>query len=281
MDESPEEPKAGAPVWVVTFADLMSLLLCFFVLLLSFSEVDAQRFRQIAGEMSKAFGVQREAPILERFASNSVLDRVTINPPEPISAHPLSEPQPPTAPQPEPSPEKVAETAEKVTKILAEPIRSGRVQVQKGDDRVTIRIEEQGTFASGAADVTTDFDQLLRNMSEVFAAVPGTIAVEGHTDNVPIRTERFRSNWDLSAARAASVANVLLDSGAVDPGRLMVKGMADTRPRTDNLTPENRARNRRVEIIVDLRPSSARESEPSSSLRALRDQGLPRTPGTP
>lgn len=271
-EEAPEETKSGAPVWVVTFADLMSLLLCFFVLLLSFSEIDAQRFRQIAGEMSKAFGVQREAPILERFASTSVLERVALNPPEPVSAHPLSEPQPQT--QPDPSPEKVADTADKVNKILAEPIRAGRVQVQKGDDRVVIRIEEQASFPSGSAEINADFARLLQEMSTVFAAVPGTIAIEGHTDNVPIRTERFRSNWDLSAARAAAVANALLDNGAVEPGRLIVKGMADTRPRTDNLTPENRARNRRVEIIVDLRSSSAREREQESSLRTLLEQDL-------
>lgn len=84
MDELPEEEKPGIPAWVVTFADLMSLLMCFFVLLLSFSEIDAQKFKQIAGELSKAFGVQRDVPALEIPKGTSpIFDKFSPAPPEP------------------------------------------------------------------------------------------------------------------------------------------------------------------------------------------------------
>jgi chemotaxis protein MotB len=86
----------------------------------------------------------------------------------------------------------------------------------------------------------------------VVGQLPGEIIVEGHTDDIPINTARFHSNWDLSAARASSVANGLLATGAVEAGRLKVQGYAETRPRASNEWPETRALNRRVEIIVDL-----------------------------
>ena len=89
-------------------------------------------------------------------------------------------------------------------------------------------------------------------MAEVIEGIPGDLTIEGHTDNVPIRTDRFYSNWDLSAARAAAVANVLVARDQVEPTRLSVTGLADTEPRVENTSAENRARNRRVEIIIDL-----------------------------
>jgi len=92
----------------------------------------------------------------------------------------------------------------------------------------------------------------LGDIGDSLAQVPGRISIEGHTDNIPMRSARYASNWDLSAARAASVANALLAKGAVAMDRLRISGLAETRPVQDNLTPENRAQNRRVEIVVDL-----------------------------
>ena len=285
MDELPEEEKPGIPAWVVTFADLMSLLMCFFVLLLSFSEIDAQKFKQIAGELSKAFGVQRDVPVLEiPMGTSPVFDTFSPAPPEPTVVNEVRQTTSEQAPElatlhsqieqqvDQEIERQMQETTAQVARVLDEAIRDGRVQLSRNEDehRIVIRIEERGSFPSGSADVTWEFEDLLLDMADVFADIPGDLTIEGHTDDVPIRSERFQSNWDLSAVRAASVANVLLESGAVVPERLVVKGLADTQPRAANDSVENRALNRRVEIIIDL---SGPMEEEVARLRELIETG--------
>lgn len=265
MDELPEEEKAGIPAWVVTFADLMSLLMCFFVLLLSFSEIDAQKFKQIAGELSKAFGVQREVPVLEvPMGTSPIFDQFSPAPPEPTVLNEVK--QTTTEKQPEletlKSPTDVAvesaiqeeleKTLEQVRSVLETAIEDGRVNLIQDNHRIIVRVEEKGAFPSGSADLTWEFEGLLLEMADILVQIPGKLTIEGHTDDVPIRTQRFYSNWDLSAARAAAVANALLAEGNLKPARLAVTGLAYTEPRVPNTSSENRAKNRRVEIIIDL-----------------------------
>jgi chemotaxis protein MotB len=265
MDELPEEEKAGIPAWVVTFADLMSLLMCFFVLLLSFSEIDAQKFKQIAGELSKAFGVQREVPVLEvPMGTSPIFDQFSPAPPEPTVVNEVK--QTTTDEQPEletlKSPTDVAvesaiqeeleKTLEQVRSVLETAIEDGRVNLIQDNHRIIVRVEEKGAFPSGSADLTWEFEGLLLEMADILVEIPGKLTIEGHTDDVPIRTQRFYSNWDLSAARAAAVANALLAEGNLKPARLAVTGLAYTEPRVPNTSSENRAKNRRVEIIIDL-----------------------------
>ncbi|MDC8454352.1 MotB family protein [Marinobacter sp. DS40M6] len=265
MDELPEEEKAGIPAWVVTFADLMSLLMCFFVLLLSFSEIDAQKFKQIAGELSKAFGVQREVPVLEiPMGTSPIFDQFSPAPPEPTVLNEVK--QTTTEKQPEletlKSPtdvaveaaiqEEIDNTLEQVQSVLEPAIKDGRVNVSLEQQRIVIRVEEKGAFPSGSADLTWEFEGLLLEMADILVEIPGKLTIEGHTDDVPIRTQRFYSNWDLSAARAAAVANALLAEGRLEPARLAVTGLASTEPRVPNTSSENRTKNRRVEIIIDL-----------------------------
>ena len=265
MDELPEEEKAGIPAWVVTFADLMSLLMCFFVLLLSFSEIDAQKFKQIAGELSKAFGVQREVPVLEvPMGTSPIFDQFSPAPPEPTVVNEVK--QTTTDEQPEletlKSPTDVAvesaiqeeleKTLEQVRSVLETAIEDGRVNLIQDNHRIIVRVEEKGAFPSGSADLTWEFEGLLLEMADILVQIPGKLTIEGHTDDVPIRTQRFYSNWDLSAARAAAVANALLAEGNLKPARLAVTGLAYTEPRVPNTSSENRAKKRRVEIIIDL-----------------------------
>jgi len=265
MDELPEEEKRAIPAWVVTFADLMSLLMCFFVLLLSFSEIDAQKFKQIAGELSKAFGVQREIPALEiPMGTSPIFDQFSPAPPEPTVVNEIrqtttdQQPQLQTLKSPteqavqDALQEQIDANMAEILEVLEPAIIDGRINVSEDQRRIVIRVEEKGSFPSGSAQLTWEFEGLLLEMAQVLADMPGDLAVEGHTDNIPIRTERFFSNWDLSAARAAAVANVLLARDQVSPERLRVTGLADTRPRVANSTADNRAKNRRVEIIIDL-----------------------------
>ncbi|MDX5329268.1 MAG: flagellar motor protein MotB [Marinobacter sp.] len=279
MDELPEEEKRAIPAWVVTFADLMSLLMCFFVLLLSFSEIDAQKFKQIAGELSKAFGVQREIPALEiPMGTSPIFDKFSPAPPEPTVVNEIrqttTDQQPQLQTLNDPTEQAVQDAIQEqmdanlaeILEVLEPAIMDGRINVSEDQRRIVIRVEEKGSFPSGSAQLTWEFEGLLLDMAEVLADMPGDLAVEGHTDNIPIRTERFFSNWDLSAARAAAVANVLLARDQVSPERLRVTGLADTRPRVANTTADNRAKNRRVEIIIDL---SAPLEEQEIRLREL------------
>lgn len=269
MDLPEEEDKPGIPAWVVTFADLMSLLMCFFVLLLSFSEIDAMKFKQIAGELSKAFGVQRDVPVLEiPMGTSPIFDKFSPGKPEPTPIDQVRQQTSEELPQLDTLraeleaelEQKVAATTEKqvqfnmqaIKDVLEQELIDGRLQMEQDRKRVIIRIEERGSFQSGSAVMTEDFEEILFRISEVLSQLPGEITVEGHTDDIPISTPRFNSNWDLSAARASSVANALLATGAVEAQRLKVQGYADTRPRASNEWPETRALNRRVEIVVDL-----------------------------
>ena len=285
MEEFPEEEKPGIPAWVVTFADLMSLLLCFFVLLLSFSEIDAQKFKRVAGELSAAFGVQRDVPAEEiPMGTSLIFDNFSSAPPDPTVINEIK--QATTDQKPEldtlrgavdsatetAEQEKIQVQLEQLRKVLAPALNDGHRAVTQNQYRIVIRVEEKGSFPSGSAKLTREFQSLLLEMAEVLASIPGKLTIEGHTDDVPIRTDRFFSNWDLSAARAASVANALLTSGTVEPNRLAVKGLAYTAPRVDNVSAENRAKNRRVEIIINL---SGPQEEQELQLRDIIAGQLP------
>ncbi|WP_372973013.1 MotB family protein [Marinobacter sp.] len=278
MDELPEEESTGTPAWVVTFADLMSLLMCFFVLLLSFSEIDAMKFKQIAQEMAKAFGVQREIPAVEIPQGTSpVFQHFTPGKPDPTDLdevrqsttrkEPFLEREPATQPSEQTTNERVVQYAELFKNALREEIASGQLEVrtQSGKRQIVMRIEERGSFPSGSAELTFAMVDLLYRMGKVLTDIPGDLTVEGHTDNIPIRSGRYESNWNLSADRAAAVANALIEAGPLDETRFRVMGLASTRSRQPNSTPENRALNRRVEIIVDL------SDEPSETPTTLED----------
>lgn len=288
MEEPQEEPRS-TPAWVVTFADLMSLLMCFFVLLLSFAEIDAMKFKQISQSLEQAFGVQREVPALEiPMGTSPIFDKFSPGIPKPT---PLDEVRQTTTQQ---DPRLQTFSAEAIKAIeqavqrqmdraaaevatdLAKEIESGLLQLEQGPERLVIRIEERGSFGSGSADMTPQFLLILSRMADTLAKIPGEISVEGHTDNIPIRTARFQSNWDLSAARAASVANTLLAKGTVTSDRLRIQGHAETRPIADNDTPENRALNRRVEIVIDLSgPIDEHVTEMINLIEAGRANELP------
>lgn len=264
MSDDADEDKASIPAWVMTFADLMSLLMCFFVLLLSFSEIDARRFKQIAGELAVAFGVQREVPALEvPMGTSAVFKDFSPGKPEPTLVDQVRQQTTTQDPQvetnttqnPEPSPnpaeQMLQKSAQELREALAKELQNGQLQMEEEKRRIILRVEEKGSFPSGSAELTPAFEDMLDRMAGVLTEIPGELTIEGHTDNVPISTLRFHSNWDLSAARASAVANALLFSGDIEPGRLKVQGFAETRPRAANDSVENRALNRRVEIIID------------------------------
>ena len=141
---------------------------------------------------------------------------------------------------------------EQIRADLSDEIEAGLATVERQGDKIIVRLASQGTFVSGAANLLPTFMPTLTKVGNTLANYSGGVFVEGHTDNVPIAfSERFDSNWDLSASRAAAVADFLLAESSLPPGSIQIAGFADTRPIADNTTALGRSQNRRIEVIVD------------------------------
>jgi chemotaxis protein MotB len=265
-DECPKCPPPGAPMWLATFADLMSLLMCFFVLLLSFASMDVNKFRKMAESLENAFGVQKDIVATEVPMGTSIIAQHFS--PAQTQPTPLEEIKQSTNQRSttldvtledmeqvkqkilEAKLQEVQEQAQKIEGSLVKEIDEGEVMVETDGLNIIIRINEKASFASGSATLKPGFEPVMAKITEAVNASAGIVNVAGHTDNIPISNDWFRSNWELAASRAVSVAHYLLNNKNTDSKRVVVQGYADTQPLADNDTPENRAKNRRVEIII-------------------------------
>ncbi len=215
-----------APGWITTFADLMSLLLCFFVLMLSFSETDRQLFKVLAGSLREAFGVQREHRVWDMPKGMNIISNEFKDPKF------LAE-----------------ELAKEIRSAIRMPPGGGAVvQVEEGELSVKVTLPGHVLFDLGSAHLKEEAFPLLDQLRNVIQETPNRIIVTGHTDDLPIRTAQFPSNWELSAARAGSVIRHFLSKGGIEATRFLAVGMADTLPRKPNDSAVNRVHNRRVEI---------------------------------
>ena len=137
-----------------------------------------------------------------------------------------------------------------VLQLLQQQIEDGRVHLELTEGAVVIRFDDVAFFSSGGERLTSDFEALIALVATILINTEGTIVVQGHTDDVPISTRRFQSNWELSTARAVSVVEALLQDPGIEPSRIVVEGHADNRPLVPNDSAANRSRNRRVEIQI-------------------------------
>ncbi|GAB4261914.1 MAG: flagellar motor protein MotB [Deferrisomatales bacterium] len=229
-----EEVEEGAPAWMATFADMSTLLLTFFVLLLSFANMDAQKFREMLGSVKDAFGVQKET--WGDYMARST-DPLSID----TGGSEGDDSQ--EAAQPAPSAQQLLSVVEALFQDLG-----GMAEVGVDEQGVTVRVQGKLLFPSGSAELKPEAAAVLSRVSALLRKYNLDLHILGHTDSVPIETARFPSNWELSSARAAAALRYLVDRGA-DPRRLIAVGFADSRPLDTNTTPEGRARNRRVEFL--------------------------------
>jgi len=137
-----------------------------------------------------------------------------------------------------------------ISNALGREIKEGNIDVETAGKKIIIRVREKASFGSGRADLKGSFRPILAKIAKILKGSEGKIIVAGHTDNIPIYTERFRSNWELSSARAVSVAHEMMRATKIPSNRFLIQGFADTEPMVPNDTPANRAKNRRVEIIL-------------------------------
>jgi chemotaxis protein MotB len=228
----------GAPMWVVTFGDLMSLLMCFFVLLLSFSELDRLKYKEISGSMMNAFGIQKEKQVFESPKGTKLIAKDFDQ-----QAIPL---------------ENIAkEIAHEVRREIETNFQNVQnlIELDENSHKVTIRLMGESTFDSGKSEIKPEMISFFQKICEALTETTGTITIAGHTDNVPLSEGgRFRSNLELSMARAASVADFIIKKGEIDPSRIATMGFGEYRPIASNDTEEGRKTNRRVEIILGSLP---------------------------
>ncbi len=305
-DEDDEDKAAGAPLWMATFADLMSLLMCFFVLILSFSELDVIKYKQIAESMKDAFGVQQKMELtsvpkgtsvvatefqpgipqptpfetIQQVTTNQDLSSLRIGNPDAVESE-AREVKDLITEEMQMLIEETELDADMLRRLLKAEIEAGQIDVESEARTIIIRIREKGSFPSGSAQLDIGFLAVLDKTGLALNEIKGSIFIEGHTDNVPIGNARYGSNWDLSAARAVAVAEHLLEGPRMDPIRLTISGHADTRPQAPNDSWEGRAQNRRVEVIVKQPLDESRsaliqdmrQTNPEA-VKALDDTGL-------
>jgi len=254
--------KSSEAGWIVTFADLMALLLTFFVLLLSFSTMDAKKYDTAVESMGDAFAFHWRFFIAKSNDPDFGHDAKVVFPELSIPIPAVMRPE--TFDEAVEAVEEVEEFNEPVevvqtpteelydalAGVLEAQIAMGGVDLDAAPGRVTIRFEEKVSFGSGRADLVATFKESLDQIRSVLEEMPGDIVVSGHTDDRPISTSQFRSNWDLSAARAVSVVHHLLDNTSIWADRIVAQGRADTVPLLPNDSERNRAKNRRVEISI-------------------------------
>ena len=273
--EEDDKPSQG---WLVTFSDLLSLLLCFFVVLLSIADFDPIKYKQIQSNMINAFGVQREIPLEDIPKGTSVV--ATHFQPGIPEETPVETIQQITREQErdslrlgEPDAERERERdmreavetldemmqlvrdteidADMLRKLLRAEIEAGQIDVESEERTILIRIREKGSFASGSAYLNNDFVKVIDKIGSAIGQIEGRVFVEGHTDSIPINSFAYPSNWDLAVSRAASVTRRLVrPETGINPRRVTASGFAATRPQAVNTSAEGRARNRRVEIII-------------------------------
>lgn len=283
MDDSEQQDgdeSAGAPAWVMTFADLMSLLMCFFVLLLSFSEMDVAKYKEVAGSVKFAFGVQREIKVKEIVKGTSIIAKhYSPGKPTPTPFQVLKQQTTDESKENIDFSDSALKNAEEQAQALKEKlekeIEAGLVEIETMQNEVLIRIREHGSFPSGSAQLQESFYPVLDKIGGVLNETGGRLIVSGHSDNVPISTSRYPSNWVLSATRASSVVHHLTKGKLVAPNRMEMRAHADTLPIAPNTTPENRAKNRRVEIIVahgENAPDEPEEAEAGAENTVEVDQ---------
>jgi chemotaxis protein MotB len=225
-----------APFWMATFSDMATLLLTFFVLLVAMSEVEVKKFKEALSFFQGRTGMMQHEAVVPSMTTN-----VTIKMGEQTDSQELRA---------------RAETYEKLLEQLAENNLEGMVQVNMTEDGLHVIITDSVMFQSGAATLIEPSRLILSTIADVMAeSEVESVIVEGHTDDRPIRTSRFPSNWELSAARAGSVVRFLLEQEAtLAPERYQAVGHGEFKPRATNRTPDGRSRNRRVEILYSWQP---------------------------
>jgi chemotaxis protein MotB len=238
--------------WLVSYADFITLLFAFFVVLFASSQSDKKKQIKLSEAMQSAF-----TP-LGAFEAHSKTPPLTD-----VNGAAISDASPAALTPPLPSTSRLEtpeETEKRLTRFLAQQVTAGLIHPGSITMRITpdglvISLHEAGFFPSGSAEIRAASIPVLSLLAATLPA--GPMRVEGHTDNVPIHTAQFATNWELSTTRATAIARLLLDHGKIDPINLSAAGYAEFHPVASNATDDGRTQNRRVDIILLRHPEAS------------------------
>ena len=236
----------GLPGWLATFGDLMSLLLTFFVLLLSFSTINVVKFNSAMGALQGALGMLMGEPQLSLPIRQSL---------------PRTEGNLQQA-------EVIAKAAAEIESAVEEAGLQGDVMIDESSTDIVIRISDKLFFDLGKADLKPEAVPVLTKLGEILKPLGTMINVQGHTDNLTINTEDFASNWELSGMRALQVGRFFIQKSGISPDRIWITGYSEYRPLVPNTSEANRRKNRRVEIHVSYKSGQLRPSELYESIES-------------
>lgn len=257
--------------WMVSYADFVTLLFAFFVVMYAMSSVNEGKYRVLADTMTEAFKVAPKSPDpIQIGKENKVVSssKPTIDVIKPIKILPKSQ---------RTYEREMKQIAETVSKSVQPLIKKGLIQITQHKLWVEIEMNSKILFSSADSELEEEAFPALKALADVLKKLPNSIDVEGHTDNIPINNELFPSNWELSAARAASVVHLFTRYG-VNPKRLSSIGYAEFRPIANNSTAAGRARNRRVKIVILADKNARRIVEIDRDIGQAGREGVPLTP---
>jgi chemotaxis protein MotB len=222
-----KEETGGSGDWALSYGDMMTLLLTFFVLIVSFSTTELIKFRQAMGSLRGSMGVMMEeegSSVVKQDKSTpmSVIDRDVML-------------------------MTLQEIEEQVFQMNAQDV----VSIEISEESVNFRLDDELLFDLGSATLKPGVQQILGNIAKIIKRFSCNVRVEGHTDNLPIRTPQFPSNWELSSARAISVVRYFVEEQGINPTRMVAVGCGEHHPLVLNTTELNRKKNRRVEISLN------------------------------
>lgn len=235
-----EEEHENAERWLMTYADLITLLLAVFVVLYSTAEQDTAKFKKVIGAMAQVFDAPKASG--PGFGNAKEIALTKDGKIQDSTAQAGGE---------QAAPQKKQETLESVQKSLADEKGLGKgLSTKMTEQGLVINVEEKLLFASGKTDFKEGAESVLSRLAAHLKKVPNPIQINGHTDNVPIHTRDFPSNWHLSSARAIKTAEFLIISEKMPMQRIHVAGYSETAPAADNATADGRSKNRRVELVL-------------------------------
>jgi chemotaxis protein MotB len=252
----------GAPAWLATMGDLMSLLLVFFILMLSFSNMDRQLFLEAMGSVKGALGFKLEDPGQFRTQSASIVEL------SPQKSTPFLDIM--DMPTQNKSPSTDEAMMQQVEQSIAENNLSRIIESESSERGIIVRVKGHALFQPGSDVLLPESFLFLDEIVRLTEEFPYELSIEGHTDDSPIKTDQFPTNWHLSASRAIAVLQYMVTSGGVAPEKLSAAGFAHTRPLAGVSGDEGSAAHRRVEFVYLRDPEKTRESR--SRKQAIEDE---------
>src|SRR5580698_7251329 len=235
--------------WLVSYADFITLLFAFFVVMFASSQTDKSKAKQISAAVEKALADGKSVgvpPAVAKILGGTIDDKGQGNAQMkgPGGAQRASKEAPPE------DLVELAPSMKTLTADLQKEIKQGKVELHLEPRGLVVSLKQTAFFPSGADEIDPATYSILSTVADALKALQNPLRIEGHTDSVPIHTARFRSNWELSAARSIAMMELLSKRFGVDEKRIAIVGFADTQPETTDDTPEGRAKNRRVDIVI-------------------------------